>query len=257
MTYDELMQWSAVRPQLVAICRGRALQMLELFCGSAVVTSEFAQRQWKTDSIDISKESNATIIKDIQEIEHTDLRFVPDFIWASLPCETYSCAAGNYHRSIRTANLDKSKKARDHNLIFLQMTKLMAWAKENHPHLIVVIENPVGTLKKMPLMKEFTDRFGLHSVTVNYCAFGRDEMKPTMIWTNDWGLKSSLQEYTCEEKCQHYGKKTRHILQVSSGTHDCSVIPQPLAEEVAAYVNAKFIMSRIQKRKTAVLTSFN
>ena len=78
------------------------------------------------------------------------------------------------------------------------MTKIMEWAKEKHPHLIIVIENPVGTLKKMPLMEEpimeeFTEKFGLYSTTVNYCAFGRDEMKPTVIWTNDWGLKTSLQ----------------------------------------------------------------
>jgi len=257
MTYDELLRWSADRPPLVATCRGRSFQMLELFCGSAIVTSEFAHLKWETDSIDVLKESNATIVKDILKLEYTDLRFVPDCIWASLPCETYSVAAGNYHRSTKTDDLDKSQKARQHNFIFLKMTKLMAWAKENHPHLIVVIENPVGTLQKMPLMQEFIERFGLYSVTVNYCAFGRDEKKPTMIWTNDFGLKSSLQEYTCEKKCKYYGRNAKHILQVNDRTHDCSVIPQPLAEEVAEYINAKFVRNRIRKIKAAVLTSFD
>jgi len=250
MSYDDLMRWRADRPHVLATCRGRPLQMLELFCGSAVVTQEFAQLKWKTESIDISEESNATTIVDILELAFGDLRFVPDFIWASLPCETYSCAPGNYHRSTKTCNLDKSKKAREHNFIFLQMTKIMEWAKEKHPHLIIVIENPVGTLKKMPLMEEFTEKFGLYSTTVNYCAFGRDEMKPTVIWTNDWGLKTSLQDFTCKKKCQ-LGKG--HHIGGFLDRNDCGVIPQPLAEEVAEYVNAKFFMDRIRKRKAALL----
>jgi len=248
MTYDDLMRWRADRPDFIATCRGRPLQMLELFCGSAVVTQEFKNLKWKTESIDIMKTSNATTIIDILELIFDELQFVPDFIWASLPCETYSRAPGRYHRS--TDNLDKSKKAREHNFIFLQMTKIMEWAKKKHPHLIVVIENPVGSLKKMPLMKAFTDRFGLTSTTVNYCAFGRDEMKPTMIWTNDWGLKTSLQEFTCKKKCQFgFGN---HIGHVSDG-NDVGVIPEPLAEEVAEYVNAKFFIDRIRKQKAALV----
>jgi len=255
MTYDDLMRWRVDRPELPATCRGRPLQMLEFFCGSAVVTQEFTQLKWKTDSIDVLEESNATIKKDILKLKYTDLRFVPDFIWASLPCETYSNAAGNRHRSTKTGNLEKSKKAREHNFIFLAMSKIMEWAKKKHTHLIVVIENPVGSLRKMPLMEEFTERFGLESTTVNYCAFGRDEMKPTMIWTNDYGLKNSLQEYTCEGRCQFGGRRGKHLLQVNHGTHDCSVIPQPLAEEVAEYINAKFVIDRIRKRKAASISN--
>jgi len=254
MTYDDLLRWREERPRLPATCRGRPLQMLELFCGKAVVSQEFAQLKWACDSVDILEDSNATIKMDVLKMQCTDLKFVPDCIWASLPCQTYSNACGPHHRCPKSGNLDKTKVAREHDYLFLQMTKIMAWAREKHPHLIVVIENPNGKLKNMPLMVEFTKRFHLQSTVVDYCAFGRDEKKPTMIWTNCFELLCSLHEFTCKNKCNFGQQGYKHILPATSHTHDCSVIPQPLAEEVAECITAKFYMDRIRKRKAAPVT---
>jgi len=224
MTYDDLMRWRANRPQLQEICRGRPLQMLEFFCGSAVVSQEFSLLKWKTESINIVNWSNAITIMDIRELID-NLPFVPDFVFASLQGE-------------------------ENIFSFLQIIKIMEWVKEKHPHLIVVIENPVGSLKKMPIMKTFTDRFGLTSTTVDFCAFGRDEKKSTMIWTNDWGLRTSLQEFTCKENCQFgVGHHIRHV----SDENGVGVIPEPLAEEIAEYINAKFVIDRIRKQKAALV----
>ena len=60
----------------------------------------------------------------------------------------------------------------------------MKWAKRKKPHLIVVIENPVGLLNKMPIMKELEECMELDSTTVDYCTLGRCDKKPTQIWTN-------------------------------------------------------------------------
>jgi hypothetical protein len=46
------------------------------------------------------------------------------------------------------------------------------WAEQKNPHLIIVIEKPVGLLSKMPLMKELVANFGLYEIRVDYCAFG-------------------------------------------------------------------------------------
>lgn len=129
----------------------------------------------------------------------------------------------------------------------------MHWAKKKHPHLIVAIENPVGSLKGMPLMKEFTKTFGLYSVQVHYCAFGRDEKKPTIIWTNDCRLISNLHEFKCENKCP-YHEEGPHPVCVRQDSHlyDFSVIPQPLAEEVAECVHAKFFDDRIRYKIAAL-----
>lgn len=88
------------------------------------------------------------------------------------------------HRSPDQGQYEKTREAREHNRIFAQMVYIMRWAKRLNPHLIVVIENPVGLLQKMPLMKDFIKSFGLHTTTVHYCAFGRDDKKPTHLWTN-------------------------------------------------------------------------
>jgi len=96
----------------------------------------------------------------------------------------YYYFAGAKHRHVESGQFEKTPEARINNSFFARMAYIMRWAKEKNPHLIVVIENPVGVLSKMPLMKELEATLGLYSVIVNYCAFGRDDKKPTYIWTN-------------------------------------------------------------------------
>ena len=153
LDWEELLRWHVRTPDPdLSNIRGRAMQALELFCGSGVVSQEFRQRYWKVISLDIDEHSNATLVQDILKMKPRDLAFVPDSIWASLPCHTYSCAAGSYHRSARKGQYESSEEARRNNFLFCAMWKIMKWAKQKHPHLVVVIENPVGQLSKMPLM---------------------------------------------------------------------------------------------------------
>lgn len=112
-------------------------------------------------SIDISWDSNATLITSIMDVRFEELDFTPDFIWASPPCQTYSRLAGGKHRSIKNGELEKSDEALEHNYYFGKMMEIMRKAKKKHPHLIVVIENPQGSLRMMPLMKAFKDEFNL------------------------------------------------------------------------------------------------
>ena len=151
LEYDELLRFR-YPPPVLAPCRGRAMQCLELFCGRGVVSQEFRQRLWKVISVDIDEDSNATIKSDILTIGPSDLEFVPDFIWASLPCHTYSNMAGGRHRNVGKGKYEISEEARLNNLFFTQMVKFMNHARSLHPHLIVAIENPVGALQHMPLM---------------------------------------------------------------------------------------------------------
>jgi len=113
-----------------------------------VVSEQFRNCRWKVASIDNNANSNATIIMDILQVKLRELPFVPDFIWASPDCVTYTRMNGGRDRD--STCYDKTDRAREHNDFLLKMFKIMTWAKKYAPWLIVVIENPVGSLKKMP-----------------------------------------------------------------------------------------------------------
>jgi hypothetical protein len=90
---------------------------------------------------------------------------------------------------------------------------------------------------------------GLEPVIVDYCAFGRDEKKPTHLWTNDFALRGNLGRFRCNPLCQVDGN---HLpVQQSSHLYDFGAIPQALAEEVAEHVHSKFNLDGIRLRKAA------
>ena len=119
MEYHELFRWRANRPIDNFFVSGsggrrrrcRQLCALELFGGLGIVTQAFQDRRFRVQSIDIidssssfdhqssssSACSNATINADIMQLDYDQhIMMVPDFIWASPPCETYSTLAGAY-----------------------------------------------------------------------------------------------------------------------------------------------------------------
>ena len=51
-------------------------------------------------SVDINNFKNIDLVKDIEFLQKEDIPFLPDFIWASPPCTTYSIAAIGYHRDM-------------------------------------------------------------------------------------------------------------------------------------------------------------
>ena len=184
MTYSEVVQYSAKLPIYSHPVRGRQLVALELFAGTAVVAQAFAQRQWTIRSHDIDPESFATDYVDIMNIMFKNIGAVPDFIWASLECKTYSLLSGGTHRAVSEGIYELSAEAVHHNKMLTKLVYILRWAKKYNPHLIIAIENPKGLLAKMPLMKEAEKVLGLRPVDVDYCQWGRLEKKSTMIWTN-------------------------------------------------------------------------
>lgn len=158
---------------------------------------------------------------------------------------------GGVHRTASRGEYSKSPEARAHDFIFSKLTELLLWVKCRHPHVIVVIENPIGALRSMPFMKELEDELALLRTKVDYCAFGRDEKKPTMLWTNDHNLRSRLQVYNCSERCPYGKAGESHPVDLRSTAHefDYSSIPEALAEEVAEYANSKFCLDNLRRTK--------
>lgn len=112
------------------------------------MSEQFRELQWKVDSIDCNPNSNATIIMDIRNLTLQNLSSVPDVLWASIPCITFSKMNGGKDHD--PSDWNKSSRSREHDEYLLKTFALMNEAKWHHEHLIVVIENPVGKLRNAP-----------------------------------------------------------------------------------------------------------
>lgn len=158
------------------------MKLLELFAGTRSISKAFERAGHETYSVEWNKDfENITLYEDINNltaeriIELCD--GVPDVIWASPDCTTYSIAAISHHRTRNehTGNLEPKTeyaafcdKTNCHVLDLIRELKPKYW----------FIENPRGGLRKMDFMR------GLPRYTVTYCQYGDTRMKPTDIWTN-------------------------------------------------------------------------
>lgn len=97
---------------------------------------------------------------------------------------------GGIHRKPQVRKYARTDEAREHDRYFIRTYAIIKWCLTKKPHMIFLIENPRGALRHMPIMKCLENGEGLpyghqaYRAEVNYCAFGRVDMKPTDIWTN-------------------------------------------------------------------------
>ena len=206
------------------------LKVLELFAGTRSIRKAFEQKGHKAYSIEWNKDfKNISLYEDINNVTVKDIiklcGGVPDVIWASPDCTTYSIAAISHHRKKNeiTGNLDAVSeyakfcdKTNKHVLDLIQELKPKYY----------FIENPRGGLRKMDFMK------GLYRYTVTYCQYGDTRMKPTDIWTNH--QKPEFKPVCkngddCHEKAPR-GSKTG--TQGLKGAKERSVIPELLCKHI-------------------------
>lgn len=206
------------------------MKVLELFAGTRSISKAFEKREHETFSIEWNKDfENITLYEDINNVTVKDIiklcGGVPDVIWASPDCTTYSIAAISHHRkkNEETNNLDPVSeyakfcdKTNKHVLDLIQELKPKYY----------FIENPRGGMRKMDFMK------GLYRYTVTYCQYGDTRMKPTDIWTNHPNpqFKPMCKNGDdCHEKAPR-GSKTG--TQGLKGAKERSVIPKQLCEHI-------------------------
>lgn len=157
-------------------------KMLDLFCGTKSMSKAFAAAGWEVYTVDWEKSFEPSLCADIGTLTAADIielcGGVPDVVWMSPDCTSYSVAAISKHR----------KK----NLITEELEPVSDYAKfcdSVNSHIIDVvvnqlkprywfIENPRGGMRKMGFVKDFTRH------TITYCQYGDTRQKPTDIWTN-------------------------------------------------------------------------
>lgn len=181
------------------------MKILELYSGTQGVSNAFRKRGHEVLSVELNEDftkppwnldqwtisvADVTVKEVIKR-----LGGYPDVIWASPLCTTNSIAAISTHRyaveghgrtqAIRKINnllFPKSEKAKLHDQLLVDTLNLI---QELRPKLYF-IENPVGGMRKNPLMRGVMYRH-----TVTYCQYELNDKprmertrKPTDIWTN-------------------------------------------------------------------------
>lgn len=166
------------------------MKVLELFAGTRSIGKAFETHGHEVFSVEWDKNfENIDLYADIGTLTARDIiqRFgLPDVIWASPDCATFSIAAISHHRRKDpvTGNLDPvSDYAKfcdqvDQNVLRLIDELDRMRCEAGLSHLLFFIENPRGGMRKMTWMKD-RPRY-----TVTYCQYGDTRMKPTDIWTN-------------------------------------------------------------------------
>lgn len=163
------------------------IRVLELFAGTRSVSKAFERIAIERERERIqcftvewdTRFKGITVYEDVAKLTKERIieicGGIPDVIWASPDCTTYSVAAISHHRRKNGNTLepisDYAKQCDETNRHVIQLIK------ELRPK-YWFIENPRGGLRKMDFMA------GLPRYTVTYCQYGDYRMKPTDIWTN-------------------------------------------------------------------------
>lgn len=156
------------------------MKVLELFCGTKSISRAFEERGHETFTVDWEKSFEPTLCADVGLLTADQIKElcggIPNVIWASPDCTSYSVAAISRHRKREpNGNLkavtEYAKKCDKINAHLIELIK------ELNPK-YWFIENPRGAMRKMDFMQ------GLPRYTVTYCQYGEERQKPTDIWTN-------------------------------------------------------------------------
>ena len=234
------------------------LKVLELFAGTRSIGRPFQGRGHDVYSVEWDKRfEGISLYADIATLTLEQILRdfgLPDVVWASFDCTTYSIAAISHHRwrDPATGNLepksDYAKKCDQVNQHVLALIDEIQKERERRglAPLIVFIENPVGGLRKMTWMQ------GIPRYTVTYCQYELDKpadqrrMKPTDIFTNHPDPKFKP---VCKRGAPCHAKAPRGSrtgTQGIKGSKERSRIPAALCEHIVDICEELLINQRME-----------
>jgi site-specific DNA-cytosine methylase len=211
------------------------MKLLELFAGSRSIGNTAEELGMEVFSVDWTPYEKIDLAIDIEELKKEQIPFIPNVLWASPDCTTYSIAAVSKHRRNRIEPVSEyAIKCDNVNKHWIGLIKDYL---EVNPDLVFFIENPRGMLRHMPWMKDFKRH------TVWYCKYGDDRAKPTDIWTNSktWKPKEECHNYKYDKEgniinkhCHHESARrgARTGTQGKKDSYNRSKIPKELCLEI-------------------------
>lgn len=220
------------------------MKVLELFAGTRSIGKAFEAAGHEVFSIEWDEQfADIDLYADIMTVTAADIveKFgLPDVIWASPDCTTFSIAAISHHRRKDpiTGYLEPVSEYaifcdKVDNHVMELIDELNEMRKEQGlRELIWFVENPVGGMRKTRWME------GRPRYTVTYCQYELDKpvqerrKKPTDLWTNipDPQFRPMCSNGDPCHASAPRGAKTG--TQGLKGSKERSVIPRMLCEHI-------------------------
>lgn len=216
----------------------RTFRILDLFAGSRSVARSLSGLPVEVFSVEKMPFDGIDLQVDIEYLQTVDVPWVPDLIWASPPCTSYSIAGIKWHR--RGAEPVSEFAFKSDRLVSRVISLCLELGSD------YVIENPRGMLRKCAFMQDLPRR------TVTYCSYGDRRMKPTDLWSNMFsghdGRTPWIPRPSCapsnpacshDRQSRYYAVRkalgqTRQGTQGMSGAFDRSKVPADLIREAVA-----------------------
>jgi len=207
------------------------MKTLELFAGScsfSKVAKEFGYKTFTTDNVQYGNYGNIDYVEDILKFDFSKVPYIPDMIWASPPCTSFSVASiGCHWTGGKNAYIPKTDKAELGMELVRKTLEIIEYYKKLNPDLLYYIENPRGVLRKLGLLDSIPIRN-----TVTYCQYGDNRMKPTDIWTNDKNWKPRPMCHNGDSCHVSAPRGSKTGTQGLKGAYERSIVPPELFKEI-------------------------
>jgi len=230
------------------------MNVLELFAGSCSFSKVAKERGHNVFTSDINnKLPGIDYYCDILDFDPAVVPFIPDIIWASPDCATWSYAAGNYHYD-SGSDIPKTEKAVLAPKHIDKTLDVIAFFLRQNVNLLYYVENPVGRLKKYIENNRLTVPY---IYRIDQCQYGRDFKKPTDIFTNDGRFIPKR----CPGNCGHLpnikniGDSNRKKSSLKE-YHKRAMLPPALCEEILIGAENQYIQ-QLRDMKTEIQISDN
>ena len=156
--------------------------LLEMFKGTGSVGKQAKKMGFQVTSLDFDPIYTPDIETDILDWDYkkysNENNYIPDMIWSSPPCNTYSPMVYRLkERDVETAK-PLSDRAKLGTKILYKTLEIIEYFLKKNPKLLFIIENPRGMMRKDKEMKK------LARETTLYCLYGDFKRKPTDFWNN-------------------------------------------------------------------------
>ena len=177
-------------------CGAKNLNMFELFKGTGSIGKVASKMGFNVVSLDFDPIYTPDIETDILKWDYKgwaeEHKFIPDYIWASPPCNTFSTLAYRLkERDTKTAE-PKSARAKEGTAILHRTLEIIKYFQSKNPKMLYTVENPRGMMRHDKVIKKLPNR-----ETTLYCLYGDFKRKPTDFWSN---FPMELKPHT--EKCK-------------------------------------------------------